>query len=85
MDIFNKENVVFDSDEQMKKFTTLLVDANNHTRMLDFRGHTPEEKGHVAVPIPMKKTPVTAPKKIYPNDPCPCGSGKKYKKCCGRK
>lgn len=21
--------------------------------------------------------------KIYPNDPCPCGSGKKYKKCCG--
>ena len=24
-------------------------------------------------------------KKIYPNDPCPCGSGKKYKKCCMRK
>ena len=24
-------------------------------------------------------------RKIYPNDPCPCGSGKKYKKCCGRK
>ncbi len=23
-------------------------------------------------------------KKIYPNDPCPCGSGKKYKKCCGK-
>ena len=23
-------------------------------------------------------------KKIYPNDPCPCGSGKKYKKCHGR-
>ncbi|MCI8896120.1 MAG: SEC-C domain-containing protein [Lachnospiraceae bacterium] len=22
--------------------------------------------------------------KIYPNDPCPCGSGRKYKKCCGR-
>ena len=27
---------------------------------------------------------VVKPKKIYPNDPCPCGSGKKYKKCCGR-
>ncbi|MDD6212237.1 MAG: SEC-C metal-binding domain-containing protein [Clostridiales bacterium] len=24
-------------------------------------------------------------KKIYPNDPCPCGSGKKYKKCCGKR
>ena len=23
--------------------------------------------------------------KVYPNDPCPCGSGKKYKKCCGNK
>ena len=29
-------------------------------------------------------TIVKAPK-VYPNDPCPCGSGKKYKKCCGRK
>ena len=28
---------------------------------------------------------VRAEKKIYPNDPCPCGSGKKYKQCCGRK
>ena len=24
-------------------------------------------------------------KKIYPNDLCPCGSGKKYKKCCGKR
>ena len=29
--------------------------------------------------------PVVNNTKIYPNDPCPCGSGKKYKKCCGRK
>lgn len=27
----------------------------------------------------------TSVKKVYPNDPCPCGSGKKYKKCCGRR
>ena len=26
-----------------------------------------------------------ATEKVYPNDPCPCGSGKKYKQCCGRK
>ncbi len=32
------------------------------------------------------KTPVKRENtKIYPNDPCPCGSGKKYKQCCGRK
>ena len=23
-------------------------------------------------------------RKVYPNDPCPCGSGRKYKQCCGR-
>ena len=27
---------------------------------------------------------VHAEQKIYPNDPCPCGSGRKYKKCCGK-
>lgn len=27
---------------------------------------------------------VRVEKKVYPNDPCPCGSGKKYKKCCGK-
>ncbi len=33
-----------------------------------------------------QKTPVKkAEDKIYPNQPCPCGSGKKYKQCCGRK
>lgn len=29
-------------------------------------------------------TTIVKEDKIYPNDPCPCGSGKKYKKCCGR-
>ena len=34
----------------------------------------------------IKKTPVrNAAKKVGPNDPCPCGSGKKYKKCCMQK
>ena len=33
---------------------------------------------------PAKKKPVrNAAKKVGRNDPCPCGSGKKYKKCCG--
>ncbi len=32
-----------------------------------------------------KKPVQRAATKVYPNDPCPCGSGKKYKQCCGRK
>jgi len=32
----------------------------------------------------VEKKPVHAGAKVGRNDPCPCGSGKKYKKCCGR-
>ena len=32
-----------------------------------------------------KKPVQRVAQKVYPNDPCPCGSGKKYKQCCGRK
>ncbi len=33
----------------------------------------------------LARKPVKKEARIYPNDPCPCGSGKKYKQCCGRK
>ena len=33
----------------------------------------------------VKKPKQRTEAKVYPNDPCPCGSGKKYKNCCGRK
>ena len=42
---------------------------------------TGTNKDESATRAPKKR----AEKKIYPNDPCPCGSGKKYKQCCGRK
>ena len=42
---------------------------------------TGTNKDDSAVRAPKKREQ----KKIYPNDPCPCGSGKKYKQCCGRK
>ena len=41
---------------------------------------TGTNKDDSAVKAPKKREE----KKIYPNDPCPCGSGKKYKQCCGR-
>ncbi|MBR3768967.1 MAG: preprotein translocase subunit SecA [Lachnospiraceae bacterium] len=42
---------------------------------------TGTNKDDTAVREPKKRENV----KVYPNDPCPCGSGKKYKQCCGRK
>ena len=41
---------------------------------------TGTNKDETAVKGPKKRDKA----KVYPNDPCPCGSGKKYKQCCGR-
>ena len=99
MENLNQKGIQF-NDEQLEKFTKLIMEANNNTRMLEFRGYTPNEisgavwpfatgRPHTAmpnsfVPTAMPMQPASA-RKIDPNDPCPCGSGKKYKKCCGRR
>ena len=44
-----------------------------------------KETGTSALDKSVKKQPVRSEKKAGPNDPCPCGSGKKYKKCCMQK
>lgn len=43
-----------------------------------------EDKRHKLYLEQKKSGTIIKEQKIYPNDPCPCGSGKKYKKCCGR-
>ncbi|MBQ9437294.1 MAG: SEC-C domain-containing protein [Lachnospiraceae bacterium] len=43
----------------------------------------PAEKQKELYVEQIKANTLVKPKRIYPNDPCPCGSGKKYKKCCG--
>lgn len=77
--------------QQKQKFVELFTDLNNHSRMWELKGHTPDEmisrelagreKQSTIVPIVSLAAKTN---KIYPNDLCPCGSGKKYKKCCGR-
>ena len=49
------------------------------------------ERKEVAKPVSFNRSEDTKPttkinkeKKVYPNDPCPCGSGKKYKNCHGK-
>ena len=81
------EKYHFQSKEGVRTFSTLLQGVVNSTRMIIYRGHTPNE---ITVKRPKNNFPnfrTAQPKKnqkIYPNDVCPCGSGKKYKKCCGR-
>ena len=69
----------------------IIINLNNNTRMIDLRGNTPNEvaqmkasPGLAGGPVMPKMENGSGTKKIYPNDSCPCGSGKKYKKCCGR-
>ena len=47
MEEFNKRDIVFDSDRQMERFAPIMMEVNNNTRMLDFRGYTPNEINRV--------------------------------------
>jgi uncharacterized protein len=53
-------------------------------RLLAQMGLTFREPKEPGFPMPSGDGAVGAPPKVGRNDPCPCGSGKKYKKCCGR-
>jgi uncharacterized protein YecA (UPF0149 family) len=83
----------FKNDKQTDEFVSQLNDLHNNTRMWILKGHTPEElfeeeKKHLQ-PLPKKnkggsvgEQTVIKGEQVGRNDPCPCGSGKKYKKCC---
>ena len=99
LDSMTGQGLSFDSDEDIQEFIMLYQELNNHTWKQANRGYTPselfvtEEKrprvfrfNETPVRIPMDaqahETP-SAPK-VGRNDPCPCGSGLKYKRCCGK-
>ena len=48
------------------------------------RAHQDQLPGEDGIPLPPPPEPIKGDAKPKRNDPCPCGSGKKYKKCCGR-
>ena len=81
----------FASDEDEVKFIELYMEMSRECRIRDNRGHDYYEMVAIMakenLEAPMKKAKGTAAVKrvkIGRNEPCPCGSGKKYKNCCGR-
>lgn len=82
--ILEKYSLVFQSEARAKKFFDLLMTAKNNTRIWENKGHTPNEMGKIFAKKRSKEPIIHKPKKVGPNQPCPCGSGKKYKKCCAR-
>ncbi|MFS0646478.1 YecA family protein [Siminovitchia sp. 179-K 8D1 HS] len=65
-----------------------VIHLMNDTRQWILKGYTSDElfeqEKKLLKPIPTSPTKPEEKKKIGRNDPCPCGSGKKYKKCCGK-
>jgi uncharacterized protein YecA (UPF0149 family) len=77
----------FDSLETIQALMDKVVFLMNNTREWFLKGYTPTElsaleKKHLK-PLPTS-TETEKVVKIGRNQPCPCGSGEKYKKCCGR-
>lgn len=64
-------------EDHVQELIQLIIDVSNNSRRWTDNGHTPSEIRQYSM---MK----SGEKKIDGNDPCPCGSGKKYKDCCGR-
>lgn len=83
--IFEEFKITF-SIAQAKELAALLMNVSNSTRLWQNNGHTPLEifdRYERPALRPLPPEPFHT-KKVGRNDPCPCGSGKKYKKCCGR-
>ncbi|MHC4698064.1 MAG: SEC-C metal-binding domain-containing protein [Planctomycetota bacterium] len=55
-----------------------------HRREEREKSHRDQVPGSDEEPLPPPVEPIQADAKPERNDPCPCGSGKKYKKCCGK-
>lgn len=73
---------MMDDERKMKAVVPLLIAYNNETHLWPLKGHTPSElfaKSGMGKVIPFAEV---HRQKAGRNDPCPCGSGKKYKNCC---
>ena len=76
----------FKDMKQVNEYMQVLMKIANTTRLWENRGHTPDELFQMEAPNLKPLTPlqVIDGGKVGRNDPCTCGSGKKYKKCCGK-
>lgn len=94
-DSFNNMKISFRDMDQANEVLQLIMELSNNIRIWENNGYTPQEifekfeKPNLK-PLPdkpfdfggSKVVDMNTRKKVGRNDPCPCGSGKKYKKCC---
>jgi len=78
-----KPAVVSVQTEERLKEVASIFEENDWKYTIELEPDKPEDITDLEILLnPLK--PKIAEKKVGRNEPCPCGSGKKYKKCCGR-
>ncbi|MFC4711151.1 SEC-C metal-binding domain-containing protein [Enterococcus eurekensis] len=91
MESFDRLGFQILDEKNARKIVSLVVNLANHTRRWSNNGHTPKELSRQRSNISILENPLKntsnmhaedTRKEIGRNDPCYCGSGKKYKKCC---
>lgn len=91
-----ESRIEFPSFEFVQQLTARIMELYSNTRQWVLKGHTPnelfQEERKYLKPLPAEPLKISQQNskvidlqtrtKVGRNDPCPCGSGKKYKKCC---
>lgn len=95
MEVFNDRGINFKDIDQVNELVSLITALSNNIRIWENNGHTPHEIFEIFERPNLKPLPsqpfkirqsnvihINTKKKVGRNNPCPCGSGKKYKNCC---
>ena len=83
--IMEEHDLVFNDINQAQKFFDIVMTVMNNTLIWENKGHTPEEMMGLRKDSFPDEPNIKINRKIVVNEPCPCGSGIKYKKCCKAK
>jgi len=75
-DRFNNYGIEFQDENQVNELVQMVTMLSNNTRLWENNGFTPNEI------FAKYERPILKKVKVGRNDPCSCGSGKKYKRCC---
>ena len=82
LDFFLEREYSFKDTDMTNDFLQVVVKAHNNTRKFSINGHTPTELFEIFNKNKSEKPSFTLSKKVGRNESCPCGSGRKFKKCC---
>ena len=70
------------TEERVKELESVFI-KNSWKYKIELEPDKPEDITNLEILLNPQKT-IISENKVKRNEPCPCGSGKKYKKCCGK-